>query len=195
MRDRTTTSSSFRPKRESARFESTDCLMRWPGASWRNPCATQCTRLIGLERWSLKWLRVNSKTGTIEALMQMAARCSPIRHEAEDLVHDVLLAAIEKGRDCGDSKAAGRAIRARMALSRSGYWLRGPKSVAGSRFSFCIEKRRGNQLLKSGLRSGPRLPASRTPRKRRLQHRHPAHFLRILSMAFPLASSSTSLSK
>jgi DNA-directed RNA polymerase specialized sigma24 family protein len=42
-------------------------------------------------------------TGTIEALMQMAARCSPIRHEAEDLVQDVLLAAIEKGRDCGDS--------------------------------------------------------------------------------------------
>ena len=193
MRDRTTTSSSFRPKRESARFESTDCLMRWPGASWRNPCATQCTRLIGLERWSLKWLRVNSKTSTIEALMQMAARCSPIRHEAEDLVHDVLLAAIEK--------AATAAIQRQQEgpsgpeWSRSGYWLRAQNRSPDRGFSFCIEKRRGNQLLKSGLRSGPRLPASRTPRKRRLQHRHPAHFLRILSMAFPLASSSTSLSK
>lgn len=41
--------------------------------------------------------------GTIEALMQVAARCSAIRHEAEDLVQDVLLAAIENGRDCGDS--------------------------------------------------------------------------------------------
>ena len=41
--------------------------------------------------------------GTIEALMQVAARCSAVQHEAEDLVQDVLLAAIEKGRDCGDS--------------------------------------------------------------------------------------------
>jgi RNA polymerase sigma-70 factor (ECF subfamily) len=40
---------------------------------------------------------------TIEALMRVAAGCSVIRHEAEDLVQDVLLAAIEKGRDCGDS--------------------------------------------------------------------------------------------
>jgi RNA polymerase sigma-70 factor (ECF subfamily) len=41
-------------------------------------------------------------TDTIEALMRVAVCCSVIRHEAEDLVQDVLLAAIEKGRDCGD---------------------------------------------------------------------------------------------
>ncbi|MGQ0642574.1 MAG: transcriptional regulator [Gemmatimonadaceae bacterium] len=34
--------------------------------------------------------------------MQVAARCSLIRHEAADLVQDVLLSAIEKNRDCGD---------------------------------------------------------------------------------------------
>ena len=71
-------------------------------------------------------------------MMQMAARCSPIPHKAEDLVHDVLLAAIEKGRDCGDSKAAGRAIRARMVA----IWLLAPspKSVAGSRFFVLYRK-------------------------------------------------------
>jgi RNA polymerase sigma-70 factor (ECF subfamily) len=42
-------------------------------------------------------------TDTIEALMRVAACCSVVRHEAEDLVQDVLLAAIEKGRDCGDA--------------------------------------------------------------------------------------------
>jgi DNA-directed RNA polymerase specialized sigma24 family protein len=41
-------------------------------------------------------------TVTIETLMHVAARCSVIRHEAEDLVQDVLLSAIEKNRDCGD---------------------------------------------------------------------------------------------
>lgn len=41
-------------------------------------------------------------TGTIEALMRVAARWSVIPHEAEDLVQDVLLSAIEKNRDCGD---------------------------------------------------------------------------------------------
>lgn len=39
---------------------------------------------------------------TIETLMRVAARCSVIPHEAEDLVQDVLLSAIEKNRDCGD---------------------------------------------------------------------------------------------
>jgi RNA polymerase sigma-70 factor (ECF subfamily) len=34
--------------------------------------------------------------------MQVAARCSVIRHEAEDLVQDVLLSAIVKDRDFGD---------------------------------------------------------------------------------------------
>jgi DNA-directed RNA polymerase specialized sigma24 family protein len=34
--------------------------------------------------------------------MQVAARCSVIRHEAEDLVQEVLLSAIVKDRDCGD---------------------------------------------------------------------------------------------
>jgi hypothetical protein len=140
MRNRTTTSSSFRPKRESARFESTDCLTRWPGASWRNPCATQCTRLIGLERWSLKWLRVNSKTGTIEALMQMAARCSPIRHEAEDLVHDVLARRDRerprlrrfKGRRKGHPGQNGPVAIWLLAPS--------PKSIAGSRFFVLYRK-------------------------------------------------------
>jgi DNA-directed RNA polymerase specialized sigma24 family protein len=42
-------------------------------------------------------------TDTIEALMRVAARCSVVPHEAEDLVQDVLLSAIEKDRDCGDS--------------------------------------------------------------------------------------------
>ena len=41
-------------------------------------------------------------TGTIDALMRVAARCSVVPHEAEDLVQDVLLSAIEKNRDCGD---------------------------------------------------------------------------------------------
>jgi glyoxylase I family protein len=41
-------------------------------------------------------------TGTIEALMRVAARCSVVPHEAEDLVQDVLLSAIEKNRDWGD---------------------------------------------------------------------------------------------
>jgi DNA-directed RNA polymerase specialized sigma24 family protein len=41
-------------------------------------------------------------TATIEALMRVAARCSVIPHEAEDLMQDVLLSAIEKNRDCGD---------------------------------------------------------------------------------------------
>jgi DNA-directed RNA polymerase specialized sigma24 family protein len=40
--------------------------------------------------------------GTITALMQVAAHCSAIRHEAEDLVQDVLLSAIVKDRDFGD---------------------------------------------------------------------------------------------
>jgi RNA polymerase sigma-70 factor (ECF subfamily) len=42
-------------------------------------------------------------TDMIEALMRVATCCSVVRHEAEDLVQDVLLSAIEKGRDCGDS--------------------------------------------------------------------------------------------
>jgi DNA-directed RNA polymerase specialized sigma24 family protein len=41
-------------------------------------------------------------TDTIENLLRVAARCSVIRHEAEDLVQEVLLSAIEKNRDCGD---------------------------------------------------------------------------------------------
>jgi DNA-directed RNA polymerase specialized sigma24 family protein/predicted enzyme related to lactoylglutathione lyase len=40
--------------------------------------------------------------GTIETLMRVAARCSLVAHEAEDLVQDVLLSAIEKDRDCGE---------------------------------------------------------------------------------------------
>jgi DNA-directed RNA polymerase specialized sigma24 family protein len=40
---------------------------------------------------------------TIEALMRVAARRSVVPHEAEDLVQDVLLSAIEKQRDCGDA--------------------------------------------------------------------------------------------
>lgn len=43
-------------------------------------------------------------TDTFETLMRVAACCSVIRHEAEDLVQDVLLAAIETGRDCADSR-------------------------------------------------------------------------------------------
>lgn len=39
---------------------------------------------------------------TIDALMRVAWRCSTVRHEAEDLVQDVLLSAIEKQRDCAD---------------------------------------------------------------------------------------------
>jgi DNA-directed RNA polymerase specialized sigma24 family protein len=39
---------------------------------------------------------------TIEALMRVAERCSVVPHEAEDLVQDVLLSAIEKNRDCAD---------------------------------------------------------------------------------------------
>jgi DNA-directed RNA polymerase specialized sigma24 family protein len=39
---------------------------------------------------------------TIETLIHVAARCSVVRHEAEDLVQDVLLSAIENNRDCGD---------------------------------------------------------------------------------------------
>ena len=39
---------------------------------------------------------------TIETLIRVAVRCSAIRHEAEDLVQDVLLCAIEKNRDCSD---------------------------------------------------------------------------------------------
>jgi RNA polymerase sigma factor (sigma-70 family) len=42
-------------------------------------------------------------TDTIETLMRVAERCSVIPHEAEDLVQDVLLSAIEKNRDCGDA--------------------------------------------------------------------------------------------
>ena len=140
LRDRTTTSSLFRPKRESARFESTDCLMRWPGASWRNPCATQCTRLIRLERWSLKWLRVNSKAGTIEGLMQMAARCSPIRHEAEDLVHDVLLAAIEKGPRLRRFKGSRKGHPGQNGPVAIWLLAPSPKSVAGSRFFVLYQK-------------------------------------------------------
>ena len=41
-------------------------------------------------------------TGTLETLMRVAARRSVIPHEAEDLVQDVLLSAIEKNRDCDD---------------------------------------------------------------------------------------------
>jgi RNA polymerase sigma-70 factor (ECF subfamily) len=40
--------------------------------------------------------------GTIKALRRVAARCSVIPHEAEDLVQDVLLSAIERRRDCAD---------------------------------------------------------------------------------------------
>ena len=140
MRDRTTTSSSFRPKRESARFESTDCLMRWPGASWRIRAATQCTRLIGLERWSLKWLRVNSKTGTIEPI---------------DADGGAVFADSTRGRRSGARRSA-RRDRERPRLrrfkgSRKGHpgqngpvaiWLLAPspKSVAGSRFFVLYRK-------------------------------------------------------
>lgn len=59
-------------------------------------------------------------TDTIKTLMRVAARCSLIRHEAEDLVQDVLLAAIEKNRD-GDDPAflpwASGAIRNRARLA------------------------------------------------------------------------------
>ena len=86
------------------------------------------------------WLRVPSKTGTIEALMQMAARCSPIRHEAEDLVHDVLA---RRDRE--------RPRLRRFKGSRKGHpgqngpvaiWLLAPspKSLAGSRFFVLYRK-------------------------------------------------------
>lgn len=39
---------------------------------------------------------------TIIALQRVASRCSAVPHEADDLVQDVLLAAIEKGRDCAE---------------------------------------------------------------------------------------------
>ena len=41
---------------------------------------------------------------TISALKKIAARHSRVAHEAEDLVQDILLAAIETGRDCGDPR-------------------------------------------------------------------------------------------
>ncbi|HTV68726.1 MAG TPA: sigma factor [Rhizobiaceae bacterium] len=40
--------------------------------------------------------------GTLVALRRIASRCSAVPHEAEDLVQDILLSAIEKGRDCAD---------------------------------------------------------------------------------------------
>lgn len=55
-------------------------------------------------------------------------------------MHDVLLAAIEKGRDCGDSKATGRAIPARMAPAAIWLLAPSPKSVAGSRFFVLYRK-------------------------------------------------------
>jgi DNA-directed RNA polymerase specialized sigma24 family protein len=45
---------------------------------------------------------VTIEEGTIRALMRVAARCSVVPHEAEDLVQDVLLSALERNRDCGD---------------------------------------------------------------------------------------------
>jgi RNA polymerase sigma-70 factor (ECF subfamily) len=54
-------------------------------------------------RDSIRKMATNEiSSGTIEALLRLAARCSVIRHEAEDLVQDVLLSAVEKNRDCGD---------------------------------------------------------------------------------------------
>ena len=37
-----------------------------------------------------------------EILRRIAGRCSAVPHEAEDLIQDILLAAIETGRDCAD---------------------------------------------------------------------------------------------
>lgn len=58
--------------------------------------------------------------GTIQTLMRVALRCSLVRYEAEDLMQEVLLSAIEKHRDCGDPDflpwAAG-AIRNRARLA------------------------------------------------------------------------------
>lgn len=41
---------------------------------------------------------------TIGILQKVAARHSRVAHEADDLVQDVLLAAIESGRDCSDAR-------------------------------------------------------------------------------------------
>jgi DNA-directed RNA polymerase specialized sigma24 family protein len=62
---------------------------------------------------------------TIDTSMHVAARCSEAPHEAEDLVQDVLLSAIEKDRDCGDPSVlpwASGAIRnrARFAARTAG---------------------------------------------------------------------------
>lgn len=43
-------------------------------------------------------------TATISALRRVAARCSAVPHEAEDIVQDILLAAVQSGRDCGDPR-------------------------------------------------------------------------------------------
>jgi hypothetical protein len=55
-------------------------------------------------------------------------------------VRDVLLAAIEKGRDCGDSKAAGRAIRGQNGPVAIWLLAPSPKSIAGSRFFVLYRK-------------------------------------------------------
>ena len=39
---------------------------------------------------------------TLSQLRKVASRYSRVSHEAEDLVQDVLIAAIERGRDCGE---------------------------------------------------------------------------------------------
>jgi RNA polymerase sigma-70 factor (ECF subfamily) len=73
---------------------------------------------------------------TIEALLRVAARVSVVPHEAEDLVQDVLLSAIEKKRDCTDPGFlpwASGAIRnsARFAARTAGRRKRREREHAG----------------------------------------------------------------
>jgi DNA-directed RNA polymerase specialized sigma24 family protein len=84
-------------------------------------------------------------SATIEALMQTAARCSPIRHEAEDLVQDVLLAAIEKGRDCSDSSFLPWAVGA--VRNRAGFVARTAVRRKRRDFTYTIEHQRAAHSL------------------------------------------------
>jgi hypothetical protein len=72
--------------------------------------------------------------------MQMTARCSPIRHEAEDLVHDVLLAAIEKGRNWRRFKGSRKGHPGQNGPVAIWLLAPSPKSVAGSRFFVLYRK-------------------------------------------------------
>jgi DNA-directed RNA polymerase specialized sigma24 family protein len=49
-------------------------------------------------------LRRELPANTLGVLQKVAARHSRVAHEAEDLVQDILLAAIESGRDCSDAR-------------------------------------------------------------------------------------------